>query len=89
MVFEAELPIHKCGLELNHNPHLGYYETAEVWIKTRGDQGPEWEDEGEMELAIQTNEFWTMSWNPETPIGSHHMAAPTLNKLLEFAATVE
>jgi hypothetical protein len=89
MVFEAELPLHKCGLELNHNPHLGYYETAASWINTSDDQGPDWESDEDKALAIENNDFWTIQWFPQTPIGSCYIAASDLNKLLEFAATVE
>jgi hypothetical protein len=82
-----KLPKHKCGLYLTHNRHKDFYKTAEEEIMDQ--QLVDWENEEAKQEARDTNEIWTLQWYPETPIGSYHIAAPTLEKLLKFAKKVE
>ncbi|MBP2661952.1 MAG: hypothetical protein H6Q69_4984 [Firmicutes bacterium] len=86
-----KLPKHKCGLYLTHNNHKDYYLTATQAIEDEEkDECPVcWENEESKQEARDTNEIWTLQWYPETPIGSYHIAAPTLEKLLKFAEKVE
>lgn len=77
-----KLPKHKAALFISHNEHKNYYQTAAECA----DRDPaEWKSEEQKKRAIQTDEIWTMQWYPETPIGFHVIAAPTLEELIEFA----
>ncbi len=83
------LPPHKASLSITHNQHLAYYETAEQYMTGRESSGEAWAwpDEQARQRCIDTNEIWEMQWYPDTPIGSHSIAAPTLKELLDYAAT--
>lgn len=78
-------PAEKFGLTLEHNPHKGSYETAAEWLDVRGDMVPDFPSPEDREEAIATNDFWTLQWFPETPLGSIYIAASSLEKLLAFA----
>lgn len=84
-------PSHKCSLTLVHNEHLDNYETAAEWLKEDESRGApaKWKDDDAKRRAVETNEVWELQWYPRTPIGSYRIAAPTLNELLEFAATYD
>ena len=80
------LPVHSCGLTLDHNPHKGVYETVAQWFETADHKEfYDWKDAEAIAEAIETNELWTLQWYPETPISFHSIAAPTLVALLELA----
>lgn len=83
-----KLPNHKCSLELTHNKHRDYYQTAAEAIAERESHGcpPDWKDEEAKQRAIATDEIWELHWYPDTPIGFHAIYAPTLEELLAFAA---
>lgn len=83
-----KLPDHKCALYLGHNDHRNVYETVEQWLDDRDDLYG-WPSAEAMQRAIATDEVWTLQWYPDTPIGFHAIAAPTLGELLEYAATIE
>lgn len=76
----AALPKHKCGLSISHNEHKTYRESAADYITQS--EHLHWEDERAKQAAIDTDEIWVMHWYPETPIGFHAVAAPTLEDLL-------
>lgn len=78
-----KFPAHKCDLQLSHNSHLGYYDTAENWIAENTHY--QWKDESSKQKALDTGEIWTLQWYPDTPIGSYAVVAPTLEELLEYA----
>ena len=88
---ESLFPKHKCGLYLDHNPNRDVYETVKIWISHDEAQDCpfEWESSGHKELAIRTNELWTLTWFPDTPVGSYALAAPSLNALLQWASCYE
>ena len=79
------LPKHIC-MSIQHNPHAGVYETIEKWLEHRDLNGdgecitPE--DRAEI---LHTGEVWTISWCPDTPVGSRFVAAATLDRALELA----
>ncbi len=80
-----EFPQHKAGLALEHNDHLNVYETVEGYL-ARGDADfYQFKNDEQKERCIASNELWTLQWYPETPVGFHAVAAPTLNELLEWA----
>lgn len=85
------LPDHKCGLYLTHNDHLCDYMTAAEQIAYWGRRvgcGPDWpNDDTAKQRAIETGEIWELRWYPRTPVSFNHIAAPTLDELLAFAAT--
>ncbi|MGA3170344.1 MAG: hypothetical protein ABSE62_04965 [Chthoniobacteraceae bacterium] len=82
-----KFPAHKCGLFLSHNEHRDVYQTVTEFI---GDGlAYSFRDETSMYQCIATGELWTLHWYPETPIGFHLIAAPTLEELLAFAEQFE
>lgn len=81
-----KLPAHKCSLSIEHNPNRDFYETVENYLL---DNCPHFQTPEHKTKAIETNELWIMHWYPETPVGFHQIAAPTLAELLAFAGTFE
>jgi hypothetical protein len=81
-----KLPRHKCGLFIEHNCHKNCYQTVEEWIAFchKNDERI-FKNESAKQRCISTNEIWTMSWYPDTPVGFYIVAAPTFVELLEFA----
>jgi hypothetical protein len=89
--FEALLPKHAASLTICHNDHKGVYETVAQTVEY-DEHDPNtsrytWRNDGEKQEAIATNEMWYCQWYPDTPIGFHCFAAPTLAKLLAFMAS--
>lgn len=84
----VKLPKHKCGLFLSHNEHRDYYQSIEEAILER-EEHRDWRSEEDKAEAIATDELWELQWYPDTPISSYCVAAPTLEKLLEYAMEVE
>lgn len=82
-------PKHACSLSLEHNEHKDYYQTAADWVAEKSEFGPEFKDEDSQKRAIEIDEIWTLIWFPNTPVGSYHIAAPTLEELLDWAAEIE
>lgn len=82
-----KLPDHKCGLYLTHNEHRNLYEPLVKWLVGDGDEDGfyNWESDEARQRALDTDECWTLQWYPDTPIGFHAVAAPTLEELLAFA----
>lgn len=79
-------------LSIEHNPHATNYETVLShleWIISHGGSDYVWKCEQDREEAVKTNDFWTIQWYPDTPVGFCHMAAPTIEKLLQYAAEEE
>ena len=87
---EISLPDDAAGLTIDHNPHLGIYETAAEWLSHKHNREQyDWSDDEAVARAIESNEFWTMQWYPSTPISFHAIAAPTLAGLLHLAKVTE
>lgn len=78
-------PKHKCGLFLTHNEHKDYYQTVVQRLET---SEPDFVDD-DKQKCIETDELWELQWYPNTPIGFYHIGAPTLERLLELAATYD
>ena len=87
----ALLPRHACSLELTHNQHLDYYETAEQRIAEMDgyECPPNWKTPESKAQAIATNELWELHWYPDTPIGNYSICAPTLHELLSYAGEIQ
>lgn len=81
-------PKHKCGLHLTHNQHRDYYQTLPQYLSDEHAQ-PSFKDASARQRAIDTGEIWELQWYPETPIGFHLVAAPTLDEVLAYALEVE
>lgn len=82
------LPPHKCSLTLEHNDHRNYYQSLADYLKdveARGGTEPDWESPEARQRAIDTDEYWTLQWYPNTPVGFNHVAAPTLEECLALA----
>lgn len=77
------LPVHKCELTITHNAHRNVYDSLDVWI--RENDWCDWENEEAKARAIATDECWTISWYPDTPVGFYAVAAPTLNEALRLS----
>lgn len=84
--FEVMLPAHKCGLFITHNEHKDYYRTVAETLEE--DRPGENTDElnnfvtaVERQKAIETDEMWTLTWYPDTPIGSYRIRAASLPAL--------
>ena len=79
-----KFPEHQAALHLIHNDHKNMYQSVEQWIEEHNEfyecRSPE-----EKQRAIELNEVWTLQWYPDTPIGFHAVAAPTLSELILFA----
>jgi len=75
--------------ELKHNDFALDYSTAKMRVSILEDLGAAWFSEEQKQRAIDTNEVWELIWNPSTPIGSYHYAAPTLAELLNGACAIE
>lgn len=80
------LPKHACGLYLTHNEHRNYYESAVEWV---GNRDAQFKNEESKERAIATDSVWVLQWYPDTPVGFHMIAAPTLEEVLAWAAEIE
>ena len=83
----AELPKHKCGLYLSHNEHRDLYQSVQDYLCDNPKY--DWPSNEAKERVMATDEMWQLQWYPDTPIGFHRVAAPTLEELLEFASTYE
>lgn len=77
------------NLTIEHNPHKSFYENAGEYI---GDKfaNDAWGDDDfvsieDKQKCIETNDFWTIQWYPDTPVGFCYIVASTLEKALEKA----
>jgi hypothetical protein len=81
------LPKHNISLAIHHNEHKACYSTLADYLDGPGD--PAWESEEHKQRALDTGELWEMSWYPDTPVGFHCIAAPTLGELFTWAEKYE
>lgn len=81
-------PKHEASLHLTHNQHKAYYRTVAELIEEGGFgcEAEEWVSEEQKQKAIATNDFWTLQWYPDTPVGFCVLSAADLDALLEAAA---
>jgi hypothetical protein len=79
------LPEHKCGLYLEHNAHIDNHQSVKDWLSYCEYESEWWESPEHRQRAIDNDDVWTLQWYPETPVGSIHVAAPTLEELLDWA----
>lgn len=82
------LPKH-INLEIEHNPHKTDYETAEQYIKKMFSCDcwdiKDFISEEDKAECVKNNDFWTLHWYPDTPVGFCTIIASTLEKALERA----
>lgn len=83
------LPTHKAGLSIDHNPHVVMHQTVMEYLSHMDDCDcqPLWQSDEAKQKAISTGDFWTLTWYPETPVGSCFIAAPVWAELIEFGLT--
>lgn len=81
-----KFPEHKASLHLTHNQHKAYYLSVADSIRDNDPGYTEdcWISPQERDLAIATDECWTLQWYPKTPIGSYSYSAAQLEPLLDF-----
>ena len=79
-------PRHKASLTLTHNQHKDYHLTVPEAIEAREPGYVEWVSDEQRQKAINTNDCWVLQWYPDTPIGSHVLAAADLDVLLDAAS---
>lgn len=84
-----QFPPHKCGLFLSHNEHRDYYMKLAEWLKESPQQQISWESKEAEKRAIESDEIWVLQWYPETPVGFHCIAAPTIDELLQWANEID
>lgn len=83
------LPPH-ISLSLAHNEHALYYVNVAAWLgEVEGYKPPSFQDAAARQRAIDTNSIWTLQWYPDTPASFLHIAAPTLDELLAYAADLQ
>ncbi len=82
------MPRHKAGLFLTHNEHRGYYETAAEFIENR-ELADDFESPEAMQKAIDDDSIWILQWYPDTPIGSHRIAASSLEEIQQILKETE
>lgn len=81
-----KFPKHECSLTLEHNPNKDLYQTVREYLT---EMDYDFASEQARQVAIDTNELWVLRWYPETPIGFHLVAAPTLDEVLKLAEEQE
>lgn len=79
----SDFPKHAAGLVLEHNPHLTSYATVERYTDDLDDD--EWVSAEQRQKAIEAGCLWTLTWFPNTPVGSHSLSAADLDVLLAAA----
>ena len=86
-----KFPRHDCSLTLIHNAPRDCYNTvAQVCDESDSCYDPWYEDEAwiseeQRQKAIATNEVWSLSWYPSSPVGFlHHRHAADLDSLMEY-----
>lgn len=92
-IVEAKLPRHDCSLTLCHNEHRDYYLTCEqAEAEAVARHGPatwSWVSPEQRAKALETNDYWSIQWYPDTPIGSYKVYAADLSALLEYVETLD
>lgn len=79
-----KFPAHKASLHLSHNEHKSNYETVEDYVKFRQCDNC-WISSQERRKAIIEQDFWTLQWYPDTPVGFNLLLAHDLEELLKYA----
>ena len=81
--FEKWLPKHQGELSIIHNPHRTNYQTADDFIAFNMLES-DFASPADQATCVANDDFWIMTWYPETPVSCHSIAASTLEKLLLF-----
>lgn len=77
------LPTH-IAMQLEHNMHAVYYESVEQSISSGTYTRDGFISEAEYSKAMLTNECWTLTWYPDTPVGHIMVHAASLTMLLAW-----
>lgn len=77
-------------LTIEHNPHKAFYMSAKEYLEEEYKQITidEFVSEADMKECKESNDFWTLQWYPDTPVGFCTIYATTLEKCLSFANDV-
>lgn len=81
------LPNHDVSLYLTHNEHKSYYQSISDYI-LEADGRFCFKDEDSKNRSIANDEIWVLQWYPLTARTFHCVAAPTLEEVLTFAASI-
>lgn len=73
------LPKHDVYFGIEHNSHKLSYQNINVYIDTFDPGFCSYEDRY---VSINKDELWIARWYPDNPLGSHHIAASSLELLL-------
>lgn len=71
------------SLTISFNEHADSRLTAEKAIEYGDYDRVQWVSAEEKALAVEMNSVWMLQWYPDTPIGSHTIAASTLVACLD------
>lgn len=71
------------NLTISFNEHSDSYLTAEKAVEYGDYDRVQWVSDEEKLRAIEANSVWMLQWYPDTPIGSHTIAASTLAACLD------
>lgn len=83
-----KLPKH-IFLNIEHNEHKLFGMTVTEWAAWQSSRAEEMTDLEDMEDMKRSNEMWSVTWYPETPVESHTVYASTLEKALAAANSGE
>lgn len=83
---EIEFPPHKISLYLEKNQHLINCSTVAEWIEMDPNNSDDdyWGFLEDKAVAIEKNELWSLTWFPDTPVGSHHILASSIEVLMKW-----
>jgi hypothetical protein len=74
------IPSHKAEASIEHNRHLASYQKADEYYNDY-----DWVSPEEKKKAIEANDVWVLTWYPETPVGFCHVAASSVEALIDYA----
>jgi len=76
--FKDTLPVHECGLVIQHNPHKISLHSISFF----SDQVDRWVSEEERLVAIDANDMWLLKWFPVDPIGACEIYGASLQSVM-------
>lgn len=75
-------------LTIEHNPHSLEYTTAEKYIQekiaTEGWCDDDFISPEDKQKCIDSNDFWTIQWYPNTPVSFFYVVGSDLEKCLNY-----
>lgn len=85
-----QFPEHKCGLFIQHQPHIGNVETPQEWAADNDARSyADWISDEARAESMRTGQIWTVQWYPVSIGGFYCLAGPNLEDVLVAARTHE